>query len=206
MPGFVALRIADQLRHARDHLGMDQFAFLQIDGERIKLIDHIGACERILSAPLPRAYTIHIRRFVLLYLTTLPFAMIDRVGLWTPLFTILVAYPILSLDQIGMELQNPFSTANIGHLPLDELCTKIERNLLALLDDEPGSPDGTPVDLPGDGEYRRTRGAAGTSPSVGRLDDARSTRRDGLDGREVGPLQSGGSRTSKSTTGSPTVT
>ncbi len=153
MPGFVALRIASQLRHARDHMGMDRFAFLQIDGERIKLIDHIGACERILSAPLPRAYTIHIRRFIVLYLTTLPFAMIDRVGLWTPLFTILVAYPILSLDQIGMELQNPFSSANIGHLPLDELCAKIERNLLALLQEEPGSLEEISGDFPAEGEY-----------------------------------------------------
>jgi ion channel-forming bestrophin family protein len=148
MPGFVALRIACQLRQARDHMGMDRFAFLQIDGERIKLIDHIGACERILSAPLPRAYTIHIRRFILLYLATLPFAMIDRVGLLTPLFTVLVAYPILSLDQIGMELQNPFSEANINHLPLDELCTKIERNLLALLQDEPGTLDESTADFP----------------------------------------------------------
>ncbi len=153
MPGFVTLRIAAQLRHARDHLGMDRFAFLQIDGERIKLIDHIGACERILSAPLPRAYTIHIRRFILLYLATLPFAMIDRVGLWTPLFTVLVAYPILSLDQIGMELQNPFATANIGHLPLDELCSKIEGNLLALLQDEPGSPEEGPDGFPAEGGY-----------------------------------------------------
>jgi putative membrane protein len=148
MPNFVALRIAGQLRQARDQMGMDRFAFLQIDGERIKLIDHIGACERILSAPLPRAYTIHIRRFILLYLTTLPFAMIDRVGLLTPLFTVLVAYPILSLDQIGMELQDPFSEANINHLPLDELCSKIERNLLALLQDEPGTLDENTEDLP----------------------------------------------------------
>ena len=69
------MRIADLIRHACDRLGMDQFSLLQIDRERSQLIDHIGACERILGAPLPRAYTIHIRRFIFLYLTTLPFAM-----------------------------------------------------------------------------------------------------------------------------------
>ena len=92
MPNFVAMRIADLIRHARDRLGMDQFSLLQIDRERSQLIDRIGAC-RASSRPLPRAYTIHIRRFIFLYLTTLPFAMIDRVGLLTPLFTILVRTP-----------------------------------------------------------------------------------------------------------------
>ena len=49
----------------------------------------------------------------------------------------LVAYPVLGLDQIGVELQNPFSTRSLSHLPLDEIAQNIERDLLALLDFEP---------------------------------------------------------------------
>jgi ion channel-forming bestrophin family protein len=140
MPSYVSRTIADLLAEARDRLGLDPFAFLQIDTDRGMLIDHIGGCERIRSAPLPRVYSIHIRRFVFLYLATLPFPLLFKIGWLTPLITLLVAYPILSLDQIGLELQNPFSTRNMGHLPLDEITSKIEGNLLALLKE-----DGLPV-------------------------------------------------------------
>ena len=47
--------------------------------------------------------------------------------------TTLVAYPLISLDRIGSELQNPFSRATLSHLPLGELSTNIEKNLMGLL-------------------------------------------------------------------------
>lgn len=135
MPAYVALTLADLLREARERHGMDGFAFVQIDRERAALIDHIGACERILKTPLPRVYSIKIRRFIALFLLTLPFALLHRIdGDWlVPLIAMLVAYPLLSLDRIGAELQNPFATANLSHLPLEEISATIERNLTGLL-------------------------------------------------------------------------
>ncbi|MBV8383969.1 MAG: hypothetical protein JOZ63_15270 [Planctomycetaceae bacterium] len=139
MPGFVALTVARILREGCDRLEMDRFGFLQADRARAELIDLIGGCERIRKTPLPRAYAINIRRFITLFLTTLPFALLTRAGGWlTTLVVVLVAYPILALDQIGNELQNPFDPQNLGHLPLDEICETIERNLLALRDADPG--------------------------------------------------------------------
>ncbi|HEV3162855.1 MAG TPA: bestrophin family ion channel [Isosphaeraceae bacterium] len=132
-PLFVALRIAEYLHEARASHGMEGFAFLQADRERVALIDEMGACERILSAPLPKVNAIVIRQFIVLYLATLPFAMVLKVGWLTPLVTMLVAYPILSLDQMGVELQCPFSTRSLSHLPLDEISQRIEGNLLAWL-------------------------------------------------------------------------
>ncbi len=135
MPSFVALKLAELLREACDRLEMDRYAFIQVDRERALLIDHIGACERILKTPLPRVVSIKIRRFILMFLLTLPFALLHRVGdYWlVPFITMLVAYPLLSLDQIGVELENPFSTSNLSHLPLDEFSATIERNLLGVL-------------------------------------------------------------------------
>ena len=114
---------------------MDRFAFIQIDRERALLIDHIEACERILKTPLSRAYSIQIRRFILLFLLTLPFALLHRTeNDWlVPLFTMMVAYLFLSLDQIGIELENPFSTSNLSHLTLDEISATIESNLFGIL-------------------------------------------------------------------------
>lgn len=136
MPTYVAKRIARLLRDAVDEGTLDRYAFLQLDRERALLIDHIGACERIMKTPLPSAYSIKIRRFLILFLGALPFALLERVDSLTPLVTMLVAYPLLSLDQIGYELQNPFSKARLSHLPLDNICETIEKNLLELLADD----------------------------------------------------------------------
>lgn len=67
------------IHDACDDHGMNGFAFLQVDRERALLIDHIGACERIIMAPLPRAYCIKIRRFTAKFLITdLSSAAIER--------------------------------------------------------------------------------------------------------------------------------
>jgi putative membrane protein len=50
----------------------------------------------------------------------------------------LVAFPILALDEIGVELQNPFSMNHLNHLPLDEICENLERNLMDLANQLPG--------------------------------------------------------------------
>jgi putative membrane protein len=135
MPSFVALKMADLLRQACDSHKMDRFAFMQVDRERAALIDHIGACERILKTPLPLVYAIKIRRFIALFLLTLPFALLHRIqGDWlVPFITMMVAYPLISLDQIGIELQNPFSKANLSHLPLGDISAMIEENLTGML-------------------------------------------------------------------------
>jgi putative membrane protein len=43
-----------------------------------------------------------------------------------------VSYPLFSLDEIGAELQNPFSPRNLSHLPLTKICQTIESNVLAV--------------------------------------------------------------------------
>ncbi|WP_373653366.1 bestrophin family protein [Schlesneria sp. DSM 10557] len=134
-PSYVAMQMATLLREAYESGQMDRFAFMQIDRERATLIDHIGACERILKTPLPKVYAIKIRRFLALFLLTLPFALLHRMsGAWlVPVITMMVAYPLMALDQIGIELQNPFAKANLSHLPIGDISANIEKNLLGFL-------------------------------------------------------------------------
>jgi ion channel-forming bestrophin family protein len=144
MPSYVACRIAALLERAcKDH-GLDRFAFLQIDRERAALIDHVGGCERILSTPIPKVYSVTIRRFVVIYLLALPFALTGAVGLAAPVYAIFIAYPILTLEQIGAELQNPFVPRSLSHLDLTALCATIERNVRSLANEWDHPP--TPID------------------------------------------------------------
>lgn len=143
-PSCVAMQLADLLREACDSGAMDRFAFIQVDRERATLIDHIGACERILKTPLPLVYAIKIRRFLALFLLTLPFALLHKMsGAWlVPVITMMVAYPLMALDQIGIELQNPFAKANLSHLPLGDISANIEKNLLGFLKEKRDEPVG----------------------------------------------------------------
>lgn len=136
MPFYVLLKIAGLLRSALDKGFLNSFAFAQMERERSILMDHIGACERILKTPLPFVYSVKIRRFVALFLVTLPFALLHQMETdWlVPLVIMLVGYPLVSLDQIGIELQNPFYKSSLNHLPLDEIAASIEKTLYEMLE------------------------------------------------------------------------
>ncbi|MDG3006929.1 bestrophin family protein [Paludisphaera mucosa] len=162
IPNASSLHIARLLREAHEKLGMDAFAFHQAEEQRGLLIDHMGACERIRASPLPLAYRIEIRRFILLFLVTLPFALLEDAGWLTPLVTMLVAAPILALDKIGTELQYPFLETSLNHLPLDEICLKIETDLLAMLEADAAAGDGRAAD---DGAAGRREPSPGRSRS-----------------------------------------
>ncbi len=133
MPTAVSLAIGELL-HEGVERGMDRFAFVRADEERARLIDHIGGCERILKTPLPEAYSIEIRQFIFVFLVAMPFGILKIVDWLTPLVTMMVAFPILALDEIGVELQDPFSTSRLNHLPLDGICEDLEENLMSLLE------------------------------------------------------------------------
>jgi len=139
MPSFVAGRVAALLRRGRAESpedGLDGFAFENVDEQRALLLDDVGACERILKTPLAFAYAVTIRRFIVIYLALVPFGLVVSVGWATPLVTMFISYPILALDHIGTELQNPFAERSLGHLPLGEICASLQANLLAMLDEE----------------------------------------------------------------------
>lgn len=136
MPSCVSLHLEEMLRQAcQGESALDRFAFWQAQRERAVLLDHLGGCERIRSTPLASVYSITIRRFILFYLATLPFALLHKFEMeWlAPVVTVLVAHPVLVLDQLGIELQQPFARYSLNHLPLDEISRNIEKNLVNLL-------------------------------------------------------------------------
>jgi putative membrane protein len=142
MPMYVSRRLAVLMQEAVDAGQFDRFAFLQAEQQRSMLIDHIGACERIVKTPLAKSLSVKIRRFLFLYLVALPFGIFDKTGLLTPVIVMLVAYPLLSLDQIGVELQNPFSCRRLSHLPLDDICQTIQYDLMDSLRQESTAIEG----------------------------------------------------------------
>jgi ion channel-forming bestrophin family protein len=133
-PLFVANKLSALINQAKMKGFIDGFAFHIIESQRSLLIDYIGGCERILKTPMPLVYAIKTRRFILIFLLLLPFSLIEKAGFNSVFIFFLVAYPLLSLDMIGIELQNPYNTKNLSHLPLDNICDTIKIHCLALLE------------------------------------------------------------------------
>ena len=131
-PNLLSSLIASELQKAKEAHQMDSFAFLRADEQREQLTNAQGACERILKTPMPFVMAVKSRRFILFFLLVLPFALINVSLYLTPWITFLVAYPLFALDQISIELQNPFAVTHLSHLPLNQICQSIEANIRAL--------------------------------------------------------------------------
>ncbi len=94
------------------------------------LIDAAGACDRIHRTPLPFAYVVHLRRAVAIFCLTLPFALLDGFGWWEVMVCILVAFILLGIEEIGVEIEDPFGSDD-NDLPLERFCSGVEDDMLA---------------------------------------------------------------------------
>lgn len=131
-PNALSSIIAQELHRVRLSNELDSFSFLQAEEKRALILDNQGACERILKTPMPFVMAVKSRRFIFSFLMVLPFALVDISLLISPFITGFVAYALFSLDQIGIELQNPFSEERLSHLPLKDICETIEKNIIEI--------------------------------------------------------------------------
>ncbi|HEU4535955.1 MAG TPA: bestrophin family ion channel, partial [Polyangiaceae bacterium] len=112
----------------------------QLDQNVQLLIDYLGGCERIHKTPLPFAYMVHLRRALVLYFFTLPFAIVDQFKGLTILAIAVVSYVFFGIEEIGVEIEDPFGY-DANDLPLEAICDTIRANVTALLppDDAPAA-------------------------------------------------------------------
>lgn len=99
------------------------------------LIDYCGACERIRSTPAPYGYVVHLRRALILYCLTMPFALIKDFGWETVPVTLITCYILFGIEEIGVEIENPFELM-INDLPLESICATIDGDLRVITDAE----------------------------------------------------------------------
>jgi len=96
-----------------------------------ELLDHQGACERILKTPIPFAYVVQIRQLLMVYLLTLPVVLASTLGWLSVPAVALIAFALLGIEEAGIEIEDPFGT-DANDLPLDAICEGIARDLAQL--------------------------------------------------------------------------
>ncbi len=131
-PLAVARKLTATLDEARRAGHLNDYATIAADQNVQQLIDYIGACERIHATPIPFAYAVHLRRALLVYCLTLPFALVAKWGWETIPATLCISYILFGIEEIGVEIEDPFGVDE-NDLPLDGICAKIETTLRDVL-------------------------------------------------------------------------
>ena len=54
--------------------------FIVLDRNCNKLMDSLGGCERVKNTPIPFSYSLFIKKFIFIYVTTLPLAFVTIFG------------------------------------------------------------------------------------------------------------------------------
>ncbi|MBC3539338.1 bestrophin family protein [Rufibacter sediminis] len=107
---------------------------LMILDQEIKVLTEVtGASERIKNTPIPFTYSVFIKKFIFLYVMTLPFGWAYSMGYFVIPVVMLILYAMASLELIAEEIENPFGTDD-NDLPLDQICQNIKKHVGELLE------------------------------------------------------------------------
>jgi putative membrane protein len=131
LPLFVAQCITACLAAALRDRKISDIVYSAIDQNVQLLVGYIGGCERIRKTPLPFAYVVHLRRALIIYCFTLPFALVETYGWYTILDVLLIAYTFFGIEEIGVEIEGPFGN-DANDLPMEDICKTIQDNVYAL--------------------------------------------------------------------------
>lgn len=106
--------------------------FFVADKELKEFSEVLGACERIRNTPIPYSYSMYIKKFIFIYMITLPFGFVTTAEYVTIPIVVLTSFVILSVELIAEEIEDPFGRDS-NDLETDDLATKIKANVREIL-------------------------------------------------------------------------
>ena len=113
---------------------IDSFARVRIETTLVDIANAQGGMERIKNTPLPSQYRFFPSFFAKVFCVILPFAVVQNLGIYTPLGSALVGLMFLTAVQIGTDLRDPFAN-DIYDVPMSAMCRTIEIDLLQMMGD-----------------------------------------------------------------------
>lgn len=101
---------------------------LLLDKNINSLIDSLGGCERVKNTPIPYSYSLFIKKFIFIYVITLPLAFVNQFGYYSGLIATFVFYALVSMEVLAEEIEDPFGEDD-NDLPTDQICERIKLNV-----------------------------------------------------------------------------
>ncbi len=115
-----------QQLYKEEKISGDQLIVL--NNELISFADICGACERIKNTPIPFSYSVFIKKFIFIYIMTLPFGYVFNLGYFVIPVVVFVFYVLASLELIAEEIEDPFS-GDDNDIPTAKLAETIHRSV-----------------------------------------------------------------------------
>lgn len=112
----------------------------------VALEQTIVSCQSVKKVPVPPPYTRHLALFITIWLALLPFISVQQLGYLAVLVLLPVAYSVVNLFNIGMEMTDPFGTDphDIPVLSIaNEIRSTIRHSNHDIQDDSYSSGDGS---------------------------------------------------------------
>ena len=126
---------AFMFRHVQDMYKeglIDGYQLLVLNSELQSFTDICGACERIKNTPIPYSYSVFIKKFILIYVITLPIGLVFSLGYLVIPIVGFIFYVLASLELIAEEIEEPFG-ADENDLPLSRMAQGIESHIRELI-------------------------------------------------------------------------
>ncbi len=111
---------------------INDIQFLTLNNDIQLLMDYTGMCERIKNTPIPFIYSMFIKKFIFIYVMTLPFALGFNLSYLTVPVSVFIFYVLASLETIAEEIEDPFGEDS-NDLPLQNYVRIIEKSKIELL-------------------------------------------------------------------------
>ena len=118
----------------------DLYSVKKISGEQLitfnneltSFTDICGACERIKNTPIPYSYSAFIKKFIFIYVLTLPFGYVFALGYYVVPVVVFIFYVLASLELIAEEIEDPFGT-DANDLPTQKIAENIKKHIEELI-------------------------------------------------------------------------
>lgn len=107
-PTCVALAISGWIEREARQGQLSPPIVRQMEDQLAALVNAQGGCERILKTPLPFVYVVMIKQLILIYLLSLPFAVGNISGWWTPVLMAIIALSLFGIEEASVETEDPF--------------------------------------------------------------------------------------------------
>ncbi|MFM7566712.1 MAG: bestrophin family protein [Flavobacteriales bacterium] len=127
-PLWIAGELRKRIQQLMDESKIDSLQWKQLNKHLDQLVDSLGACERIRNTPIPYSYSLFFKKFIFMYVVTMPLAFVEVFEYWSVLISTFVFYALVSMEILAEEIEDPFGL-DTNDLPLDAICKTIDTNL-----------------------------------------------------------------------------
>ena len=129
---FIAKKMYVRLHEMKKKGELTQEEFLSLDINLKTFSDITGACERIKNTPIPYSYSSFLKKFIFVFVVTLPLSFVPSFGYYSAFVAVFVFYVLVSMEILAEEIEDPFGKDE-NDLPTDSLSQKIRDNVKEIL-------------------------------------------------------------------------